>query len=117
MTIASEIAAGLAEAGTATGGAPLILTFTRQSERVNPSDPEMPATTFTLTAVDAGIKDRYIRATGVTLRSRVLLADATGTAPLKSDTVAIRGVEHQIMEIEEVAPGGVPLMFKVHIAA
>ena len=123
MTIASEIAAGLAEAGAATGAGPLILTFTRaatgENEAQTPDEveTETPPTTFELTAVDTGIKNRYDRATGITFRSRVLLVEAMGTAPLKSDTVSIGGVTHHIMEIEPVAPGGVPLLYKVHLEA
>jgi hypothetical protein len=123
VTIAAEIAAGLAEAGIATGTGPLIVTFTRaatgEAEAVNPWDipTETPPELFTAIAVDTGVRDRYVAATGITLRSRVLLVEASGFVPLKSDSVTVRGAVHEILEIEPVAPGGVDLMYRVHIEA
>lgn len=121
MTIAAEIAAGLAEAGTATGTGPLVSTLRkRATDRDGPwSAPDADSfSAVTVVQVTKKVRD------GVAMterRMKMLLIAATGAAPAKGDNVAIgiapaavtsATVWSRIGEVETLAPGGAALMFK-----
>lgn len=136
MTLAAEIAVALAEAGTATGNGPLVCTIKRNlpDEPADHAQPETPwdrpadplalATFYPVTAVQTMrmVQDGNIGLVGT--RRRVLLIDATGTAPIKSDTIAV-GVApddvdgftwfEEIVSVDAVAPGGVALMYELEL--
>ena len=89
MTIAQEVLAALQEAGREVGA--LVLTFTRPGVAENPWDAPASGQTFALTAMDEGIKEVYVSGSSATRKARMLMVDATGTAPAIGDKVAING--------------------------
>ncbi len=121
MTIASEVAAGLAEAGTSTGTGPLVSTLRkRATDRDGPwSAPDADIfSAVTVVQVSKKVRDG---AGMVERRVKMLLINATGATPAKGDAVAIgtppaavtgATVWSRIGEVETLAPGGVALMFK-----
>lgn len=120
-SIAAEIAAGLAEAGTATGTGPLVSTLRkRAADTVGPWAADADSDDFPVTVVQVSKKIRD--GLGMTERRvKMLLIDATGTVPAKGDKVAIgvlpaavdaNTIWARIGEVETVAPGGVDLMHK-----
>ena len=128
--IALEIKDALAEASSDTGDGPLTCTLRRaQSYGYTPRDAESaddaPPIYYELTAMQdmRQVRDRAGNLVGRT--DTILLVDATGEEPLRSDTIAI-GVAptqvdgdttfHDIASVEPVAPGGVPLMYEVTLA-
>lgn len=132
--IVAEVAAALAEAGEATGTGPMISTIRRASsaptEPQNPWDePASPANPPQLFAV-TGVEDiRDVRdMTGmlVGIQKRTLTIEATGVAPLKSDTIAVgvapgdvtaQTVFEEILSVKPLAPGGVALLFELELAS
>lgn len=121
MTIASEVAAGLAEAGTATGTGPLVSTLRK---RVGDRDGPWSAPTATADAAVTVVQVSKKVRDGVAMterRVKMLLINATGAVPAKGDTVAIgtapaavtgATVWARIAEVETLAPGGTALMYK-----
>ena len=119
--IAAEVAAGLAEAGAATGSGPLVSTLRkRTSERDGPwYGPSAKAdTAVTVVQVSKKVRD------GIAMterRVRMLMIEALGAVPEKGDTVAIGVAPGQVTsatvwarigEVETLAPGGTALLFK-----
>lgn len=85
---------------------------------VNPWDTGPPTiTTYTVTVIDDGIKDRYAAGSLILRKVRVLTIGAVGFVPAISDTITVRGVEHEIQAVMPLAPGGVDLLFEVELAA
>ena len=116
MTIAAQVLAGLREAGTATGNGPLELVFTRAgAAQVNPWDAVATPTSYTLTGVDMGIKTRY-GADSAVRSARMLMVDATGTAPQVGDKVTVSGRVHDVLAVMPEAPAGVALYYEVEIS-
>lgn len=126
--IAAEVLAGLAEAGEATGNGPMICTL-RRSAADGPTDPWGGSgggpTYHEVSAVQTQKHIRDASGTLVGEAKTVLLVDATGVAPLKSDYVAVNlhiadvmsdTRFHEIADVETVAPAGVALMHKVTLA-
>ncbi len=124
MSIASEVLAGLQEAGVETGGAALEFTFTRPGAAANPWDTPGTATTYKLFGLDMGIRQVYgdgsatesSSRTSSVRRVRMLLVDATGTAPLIGDRVAVAGKTHDVLEVKPLAPGGVALYYELEVS-
>jgi hypothetical protein len=124
MSIAAEVLAGLQEAGVATAGAALELTFTRPGTQVNPWDTAGTAITYNLFGVDMGIRQLYAdgaatestNRTSAVRRVRMLMVDATGTVPAIGDRVAIGAQTHDVLEVKPLAPGGVPLYFELEVS-
>ena len=123
--IAAEVLAGLEEAG---GNGPMICTLQR-SAADEPTDPWSGGgsgpTHHEVTAVQTQKHIRDASGTLVGETKTVLLVDATGVSPLKSDYVAVnlRIADvmsdtrfHEIADVETVAPAGVALMHKVTLA-
>lgn len=126
--IAAEVLAGLVEAGEATGNGPMICTLRRPAAD-GPTDPwgggGSGPTYHEVTAVQTQKHIRDASGTLVGQTKTVLLVDATGVSPLKSDYVAVnlRIADvmsdtrfHEIADVETVAPAGVALMHKVTLA-
>lgn len=129
--IAAEVAAALAEAGAETGtGAPLYCTLKRPGDAAgSPSEAEAGGdgapTYHEVTAVQdmRRIRDQSGMLTGEV--RAVLMVDATGVAPLKSDLVAV-GVRQadvdadtqftEIANVSTTAPGGVAVLYEVELA-
>lgn len=119
--IAAEVAAGLAEAGAATGNGPLVSTLRKRS------GPDVPWSGLPLADADATVTAVQIQrkerdGQGMVLRTvQMLLIEATGAVPVKGDRVALgvlpADVEEstkwlRLGEIETVAPGGVAVLYK-----
>lgn len=119
--IAAEVAAALAEAGTATGSGPLLSTLRKRT------GPDVPWSGLPLddddnavTVIQSQRKERDGQ--GMVLRTvQMLLIEATGAVPVKGDRVALgvlpADVEEstkwlRLGEIETVAPGGVAVLYK-----
>ncbi|MFG6535785.1 hypothetical protein [Sulfitobacter sp. CS16] len=126
--IAAEVLAGLVEAGEVTGNGPMICTLRRPAPD-GPADPwgggGSGPTYHEATAVQTQKHIRDASGTLVGQTKTVLLVDATGVSPLKSDYVAVnlRIADvmsdtrfHEIADVETVAPAGVALMHKVTLA-
>ncbi|WP_407473524.1 hypothetical protein [Sulfitobacter sp. PM12] len=125
--IAAEVLAGLAEAGEATGNGPMVCTLRRVTG--GSSDPwgeiEGDKAYHEVTAVQTQKQNRDDTGTLVGVTKTMLMIDATGVAPLKSDHIAtnLRKADvtgdtrfHEIADVETVAPAGVALMHKVWLA-
>ncbi|WP_411975935.1 hypothetical protein [Sulfitobacter faviae] len=126
--IAAEVLAGLAEAGEATGNGPMICTLRRPAAD-GPTDPwgggGSGPTYHEVTAVQTQKHIRDASGTLIGETRTVLLVDATGVVPLKSDYVSVNLRQadvdsdtrfHEIADVETVAPAGVALMYKVMLA-
>lgn len=131
--IAQRVQRGLARAGQRTGTGPYLCTIRRASsapsEPVNPwdspADPANDPTDYAVTAVEdiREVRDMSGMLTGV--QKRTLTIDATGVAPLKSDTIAV-GVApadvaedttfEEIIAVRPLAPGGVALLYELDLA-
>ena len=114
MTIAQEVLAALQEAGREVGA--LVLTFTRAGVAENPWDTPAAGQTFALTAIDEGIREVYVSGSSATRKARMLMVDATGTAPAIGDKVAINGATHDVLAVLPEAPGGVAFYYRVEIS-
>lgn len=112
--IAADVAAGLREVGyTAT------LTRTSGGAETPWGADAATVTTYSVTVVDDGIKTQYSRADDGALIARTarVLTIATGTViPAMGDTITLHGQEHAIVWVMPLAPGGVALLFEVHLA-
>lgn len=131
--IAAEVAAALAEAGEETGAGPLVCTIRRASS--SPLEPQKPwdepsplgdpPDLFPVTGIEDVQDVRDMNGTLIGMKRRTLTINATGVAPLKSDTIAV-GIApddvvadtsfEEILEVMPVAPGGVPLMYELRLA-
>ncbi len=116
MGIADEVQAALAEAGTAVGNGPLLFPFTRAGVQETPWDTAGAGVSYTLTGIDEGIKEVYIRGSSETRKARMLMVDATGIAPMVGDKVTVAGSPHDVLAVMPEAPGGVALYYQVEIS-
>lgn len=112
--IAAEVAGALAEVGfTAT------LTRTTGGAETPWGADAATVTTYSVTVVDDGIKtltQPQIDGALIVRTARVLTI-ATGTViPAMGDTITLHGQEHAIVWVMPLAPGGVALLFEVHLA-
>lgn len=107
--VAAEVAAALREVGIA-------LTFTRAGVAVNPWDAAGAGLSFALTAVDMGIKEVYVSGSSATRKARMLMVEATGTAPVIGDRVTVGGSVHDVLAVMPLSPSGVDLYYKVEIS-
>lgn len=120
-SIAAEVAAGLAEAGVATGSGRLVATLRK------PSGPTEPWSATPITETDAEttvvqVQKKVRDGLAMTERTvKMLLLDPTGPEPAKGDQVAVgvapadvtgATVWARIAEVETVAPGGVAVLYK-----
>jgi len=131
--IAADVLAGLIEAGEATGQGRLFCTIKRPAtgptEAQTPREAESIApgavTFFQVTAVQEmrRVQDQSGTLTSETMT--MLLVDATGTAPIKSDLIAVGvamadadtdTVYYEVAEVAPLSPGGVPVMYEVQLA-
>ena len=129
--IAAEVAAALAEAGAEMGsGAPLYCILKRPGTAAgSPSEAEAGGDGAPTYHEVTAVQDmRRIRDQSGMLTSEVktvLMVDATGVAPLKSDLIAV-GVRQadvdantkftEIANVSTTAPGGVAVLYEVELA-
>ncbi|WP_299663847.1 hypothetical protein [uncultured Ruegeria sp.] len=127
--IAAEVAAALAEAGEAVGDRPLYCTLRKPIPGFGPTSPHDNSytpepTLHELTAVQDTKQIRDQSGTLIGETRRTLLVNATGAKPEKQDGIVI-GVKpadvtiltkfETIIDVEEVAPGGVALMYELDL--
>jgi hypothetical protein len=100
------------------------VTFNRAGIQANPWDTPQPPISFTLTAIDMGIRQIYAdntateggNRTSAVRRVRMLMVDATGLAPAVGDRVTIGGKVHDVLEVRPLAPSGAALYYEVEIS-
>lgn len=131
--IAKRIAKGLAKAGKASGGKPLTCVIRRAAtggtgqltprQKADAAEEEP-----TLYEVGATRTTKQIRDGSGTLIGQaktVLLIEATGVTPIKSDRIAVDVLAvdvtsatnfHKVDDIQTLAPGDTALMYKVTLA-
>jgi hypothetical protein len=114
VSIAEEVRLALIEAGIDVSGAPLVLTFTRENREAawDPLDPE----TFTVEAMDSGIKKRAVPGSSEFISQRRILIPASVYVPRVGDKVLLDDHDHSVTAVEPTSPFGVPLMYKVYVA-
>lgn len=123
--IATEIAAALAEAATATGSGPLTAALWRKitaPSTGNAWDQANAAQVLTeigaLTVLDTGSATRWDRnpeGALVPRNVRTLMA-AAGTEPLMGDQVALADGKHEVTAVAAAAPGGEVLFYELDVA-
>lgn len=113
--IAAEIAAALREVGEATGEGPLVVTLIKPGVNQGPEwDLRLgPPTEMEITVVSDHQFIRDISGTLIASSEHRLIVSATGPRPDKADKVRIKGRELQIINVIEVAPGGVAIYYEV----
>lgn len=131
--IAAEVAAALAEAGEATGSGPYLCTIRRASTVDGeprtpwdePASPPNDPTDYEVTAFKEETTSRYMDGTLIGELRRVVMIEATGVRPKKSDKVAVgvanasvtaNTVFEEILEIETLEPTDTPIMYGLHLA-
>jgi hypothetical protein len=118
LDIAAQIAAGLREAGIATGAGPLVATISRRGIGSGPEYAPVagwPAT-YDVVVIDSNIKEKDMAGNLTGEITRRLLVEASGVVPQTGDWITVRGVCHSIAYVETIAPAGVDLMYKVTLA-
>ena len=131
--ITAEVAAALAQAGEATGTGPLICTIRRDSDEPDepqnpwdePADPENEPQLFPVTAVESIQDVRDMSGSLIGVKKRTLTINATGVAPLKSDSIAV-GVApaavtaqtafEEILAVTPLSPAGTALLYELSLA-
>lgn len=117
--IAAEVAAGIREAAIATGDGELVVTFIRAGEATGPSYAPTfgPPTRHDATAILSNFTVRERESSLVALNDLKLLVANDGLTinPTTQDKIEVQGVEYQIKNIDPVKPGGVILMWSIHI--
>lgn len=129
--IAAEIAAALAEAGAAVGTGPYICTIRREGDGgpQTPSEvgvvPEAVPQLFPVTAIESVQDLRDMSGTLIGVKKRTLTINATGVAPLNSDTIAVgvapdaitsQTVFEEILAVTPLSPGGTALLYELSLA-
>ena len=126
--IAAEVAAALAEAGEATGNGPLICTIGRNTGTGTPWDNNVstvPDLLYPVTGIENMQDVRDMSGMLVGVQKRTLTINATGVAPLKSDTIAVGVAPGDVVEgtkFEEIisvmylSPGGTVLLYRLELA-
>lgn len=90
--------------------------FVRRGSKTGPSyAPVNGASSEILVKAIDGKSRLMALANGVGERKRTILVPASGFAPQKGDKVEIRGIEHTVLLVENVAPGGVDVLFRVYL--
>lgn len=122
MTIADEVSAALAEAGTEISGAPLVVTVTRKAEvspQGNPFAEDNPAPSapaeYSFNAFDMGWVNEYSEGSLVPVSVHKLMVEKGEVTILNSDTVTISGAEHEISKVKPFAPFGGVIYQEVHL--
>ena len=126
--IAAEVAAALAEAGEAVGTGAYICTIGRMTSTGTPWDNTVgiaPDLLYPVTAVESVQAVRDMPGMLVGIQKRVLTINATGVAPLKSDTIAVgvapadvtdSTVFEEIIAVSPLDIAGVPLYYDLQLA-
>ncbi len=100
------------------GGGPLIVTLEKPGTKTGPASNPVygTPTSHPLVAIDENIRQRDSTGTLTGTTSRVLMVEAAGIVPSKSDRVQVRGVWHEIVDVMPTAPGGVDLYYSLTLA-
>lgn len=131
MSIADEIAAGLAEAGEELGGGYTHCLRKQVSGPSGPYDNTQPVYEYhDVTGLDFNERVRDASGTLIQRTQRTLTLSATGAAPAKADLIAVNltkaqvtadeafaNVAHVISEVRPLAPAGDVLLFEVDLDA
>ena len=116
-SIAQEIADAFAEVGAELGEGPVTGFLLRAGAR---DDTTMPPTRgpdqrlqVGLMYDEIGVADR--RREIIPQTDMVVLIDAIGPEPLSTDRLELDGVEHEIINVEPLRPGGAALLYSVQV--
>jgi hypothetical protein len=109
--VAAEVAAAIGEVGFA---ATLIKPGVYTGPDYDPT-PSAPVE-YLVTVIDDAIRVRDQSGALTRETVRVLTIGATGVVPAKADRVRVRGLEHEIMAVMPLAPGGVDLLYELEIS-
>lgn len=116
--IAIEIAEAIGSVGfTATLTRPSGESDEPQNPWDPPASPVNPPIPYTVTVIDDGIKTIHVFASQLTRQARVLTIAAGVVIPQHGDTITVRGLTHQIISVNPLAPGGVDLLYDVELGA
>lgn len=116
--IAADIAAAAPEIAREVGNGTNVATFTRAGVASGPAyAPTLgaPVTYAVPILVDSSINVRNAAGTLTGEIRRVLTLVAGVVVPVKGDDITVRGVQHGVLSVETVAPGGVDLLYKVEL--
>ena len=113
--IAAEIAAGLAEAGTAVGSGPLIGTIKRKGLAHGPDyapyyDPDIE---YAFTVILGSFSNRERADTAILATDTKITASVGDVIPAVSDRIAVQGDDYQVYGVDPLKPGGDVLMYKI----
>ncbi len=94
------------------------LTFTRDtSTGFNPATGVNSITTTNFTGIGAGFDYRRSEIDGEVIQAgdvRIVLEDAT-TKPLIGDRVLYNGSDYRVMNVDEVSPAGIVVIYKLQV--
>ena len=117
--IATEIAAALAEATTATGSGEFTATLIQSGGFSGPESDRTPLpdveTDVTILSDDFG----WGQANGTTIQSRdrKLLVSAVGAVPAPKDRMRVQSKVYGVIDVKPLAPGGEALLYEVQLRA
>ena len=113
--IASQVLAGLAEAGVAAGSGPLIGIIRRKGAMTGPEyAPEYgPDTLHKFTVILSGFSATERADTAIMMSDTKIICSVGDITPSTADIILVRGVEYAIKGVDSVAPGGVDLLYKI----
>jgi len=113
-SIAAEVAQALAEVANDVGDGNFVVTLKQvASPPVNPWDAPAGAPTETeLPAVIGMYARSQIDGTIIQQGDRRVLIASQGVTPSTADTLEISGTDYRIINVEEIAPSGVPIYFE-----
>lgn len=114
--IQAKIKAGLARAGRRTGTGELKAVIIREQEPDLNTAPPTPGepTAFPFTAMQSKFSFMEMQSGNVESGDVKFLLEAGQIEPQNDDKIKVAGILYEIEGIERVAPGGVPLMWKIH---
>ncbi|MDT8328341.1 MAG: hypothetical protein RQ750_13300 [Roseovarius sp.] len=117
MTLASQIAGALAEAGTAISGEALTAVLVKT---VQPGDSPWDfgtasETEHELTAILRSYTARQVDGSSILAGDIQALLSAVGQRPEPGDKLTVGGMTYRVITVEPVAPSGVPLLYKAQI--
>jgi len=111
-SIIADVAAGLREAGIATGSGPLVAVITPKAIGGNPYDaPGSAPTGVDVTVVIDMFKRHEIDGASILSGDKKVLCEAGKIVPKIGDAIAISGPSHRIEMVWSLAPAGVDLMY------
>ncbi len=117
--IAQEVADGIREAARETGDGELVVTFIRQGQQSGPSYAPTfdPSTRHVANAIMSNftVKERDTGLVAINDSKLLVASDQLTISPTTLDKVEIDSTEYQVKSISPVKPGGVVIMWNIHI--